>query len=48
MMLFDPEVGQRTKEGNVAGRQGGGREIMRESECNGEMEKNGFEDYHLG
>jgi hypothetical protein len=34
MILFDPEVGPRIKGGNVAGRQGGGREIMRENECN--------------
>jgi hypothetical protein len=27
MMLFDPEVGPSIKWGNVAGRQGGGREI---------------------
>jgi hypothetical protein len=27
MMLFDPEVGQSIKVGNVAGRQGGGRKI---------------------
>jgi hypothetical protein len=29
-MLFDPEVGLSSKEENVAGRQGGGREI---NEC---------------
>jgi hypothetical protein len=28
MMLFDPEVGLSIKGGNVAGRQGGGREII--------------------
>jgi hypothetical protein len=29
------------------GKQGGGKE-MRENECNGETEKNGFEECHLG
>jgi hypothetical protein len=33
MMLFDPEVGPSIKGGNVAGRQGEGREIMRDNEC---------------
>jgi hypothetical protein len=28
MMLFDPEVGLSIKGGTVAGREGGGREIM--------------------
>jgi hypothetical protein len=28
MMLFDPKVGLNLKRGNVAGRQGEGREIM--------------------
>jgi hypothetical protein len=28
-MLFDPEVGLSSKEENVAGRQGGGREIKK-------------------
>jgi hypothetical protein len=31
MVLFDPEVGS-IKGGNVAGRQGGGREIMTDNE----------------
>jgi hypothetical protein len=39
MMLFDPEEGLRIKGGNVAGRQGGGREIMRDNECNSETNK---------
>jgi hypothetical protein len=32
MMLFDPEVGLSIKGRNVAGRQGGGREIMTDNE----------------
>jgi hypothetical protein len=32
MMLFDPELGPSIKGGNVAGRQGKGREIMRDNE----------------
>jgi hypothetical protein len=47
-MLFDPAVGPSIKGGNVAGRQGGGRETMRDNECNSETKKNGFEDCHLG
>jgi hypothetical protein len=47
MMLFDPEEGPSIKRGNVTGRQGGGREIMRDSErdneCNSEM-KSRFEE----
>jgi hypothetical protein len=39
MMLFDPEVGLSIKAGNVAGRQGGGREIMRDNERYSETEK---------
>jgi hypothetical protein len=39
MMLFDPEVGLSLRVGNVAGREGGGREIMRGKECNSETEK---------
>jgi hypothetical protein len=31
-MLFDSEKGSSIKEGNVAGRQGGGREIIRDNE----------------
>jgi hypothetical protein len=38
MMLFDPEVGPSSKWGNVAGMQGGGREIMRENEGDNERE----------
>jgi hypothetical protein len=34
--LFDPEEVLSIKGGNVAGRQGGGREIMRDNECNSE------------
>jgi hypothetical protein len=37
MMLFDPEVGLSIKAGNVAGRQGGGREI---SECYSNTKEN--------
>jgi hypothetical protein len=42
MMLFDPEEGPNIKGGNVAGRQGGGREkmIMRNNECYSETQKN--------
>jgi hypothetical protein len=36
-MLFDPEVGPSIKGGNVAGRQGGGREI---NECYSETKEN--------
>jgi hypothetical protein len=36
MMFFDPEVGPSIKEGNVAGRQRGGREIMRDNERDNE------------
>jgi hypothetical protein len=36
MMLFDPEVGPSIKRGNVAGRQGGGREI---NECYSKTKK---------
>jgi hypothetical protein len=36
MMLFDPEVGPSIKLGNVAGRQGGGREIMRDNKGDNE------------
>jgi hypothetical protein len=32
MMLFDPEEGPSIKRGNVARRQGGRREIMRDNE----------------
>jgi hypothetical protein len=32
MMLFDPEVDLSIRVGDVAGRQGGGREIMRDNE----------------
>jgi hypothetical protein len=39
MMLFDPEVSPSIKGENVAGRQGGGREIMRDNECNSEAGK---------
>jgi hypothetical protein len=35
-MLFDPEVGLSIKRGNVAGRQGGGREI---NECYSETKE---------
>jgi hypothetical protein len=38
-MLCDPEMGLSIKGGNVAGRQEGGREIMRDNECNSETEK---------
>jgi hypothetical protein len=31
-MLFDPEVGLNIKGGNVAGKQGGGREIINDNE----------------
>jgi hypothetical protein len=50
MMLFDPEVGLSIKGCNVAGRQGGGREIMRDNEGDNEYnsetnkQKNGFEE----
>jgi hypothetical protein len=37
MMLFDPEVGPSIKVGNVAGKQGEGREI---NECFSETKKN--------
>jgi hypothetical protein len=39
MMLFDPDVGLSIKRGNVAGRQGGGREIIRVNKCNTETKK---------
>jgi hypothetical protein len=52
MMLFDPEVCQSIKGGNVTGKQGGGREIMRkimrDNECNSETRKTGFGERHLG
>jgi hypothetical protein len=38
-MLFDTEVDLSIKGENVAGRQGGGREIMRDNEFNSEMKK---------
>jgi hypothetical protein len=49
MMLYNPEVGLSIKGGNVAGRQGGGWEIMRDNECNSETnkQKNGFEKCHV-
>jgi hypothetical protein len=43
MMLFDPEVGLSIKGGNVAGRQGGGREIMSAIV----QQKNIFEECHV-
>jgi hypothetical protein len=46
-MLFDSEVGPSIKGQNMAGRQGGKREIMRGNECNSETEKTGFEKCHL-
>jgi hypothetical protein len=36
MMLFGPEVDLSIKGRNVAGRQGGGKGIMRDNECNSE------------
>jgi hypothetical protein len=36
MMLFDPEVGLSIKGGNVTGRQGEGKEIMRDNEGDNE------------
>jgi hypothetical protein len=37
-----------TLEDKVAGRQGGGREIMRDNECNSETKKTGSEECQLG
>jgi hypothetical protein len=37
VMLFDPEIGPSIKVGNVAGRQGRRREIMRDNE--GDIER---------
>jgi hypothetical protein len=50
MMFFDPEVGLSIKGENVAGRQGGGKEIMRDNECYSETikKKKGFKECHLG
>jgi hypothetical protein len=48
MMLFDPEEGLSIKGGNVAGRQGGGREIMRVKECYSETKNTGFGECYLG
>jgi hypothetical protein len=31
----------------VAGRQGGGREVMRDNECNSEKKQNEFEESHI-
>jgi hypothetical protein len=46
MVLFDPQDALSIKEGNVAGRQGGGREIMktmrvimRDNECKSKTKK---------
>jgi hypothetical protein len=38
MMLFGPEEGTSIKEDNVAGRQGGGREMMRDNEGDNERQ----------